>query len=148
MGEVHRPAYLARVNPTTNVLYKPFLTRLNKERPIGPPEAVEIHTGLHGATTDYLKESFEKFIPAGLSVTLFQWQERPGGQKLHNRYILTDLGGVSFHHGLDAGADGETDDITRLDREQYLIHCKQYDIKCPAFDHAADPLEIIGTLGG
>jgi hypothetical protein len=125
-----------------------FLTIINKNRPIGPPEAVEIHTGGDGATSDYLKETFKKCIPSGLSVTLFQWKERPGGQKLHNRYILTDLGGVSFHHGLDAGVDGETDDITRLDREQYLIRNKQYDTATSAFDQAAEPIMIIGTLGG
>lgn len=123
---------------------KDFLTILNKNRPIGPLEAVEIHTGGDGASSDYLNETFEKCIPVGLSVTLFQWQERPGGQKLHNRYILTDLGGISFHHGLDAGADGETDDITRLDREQYLLRCKQYDTKAPAFDQAAPSIVIKG----
>lgn len=64
----------------------------------------------------------------------------------HNRYILTDLGGVSFSHGLDTGRDGETDDIHRLDLDQYIYHCKQYNPTAPAFDQAADPLEIIGTL--
>jgi hypothetical protein len=41
---------------------------------------------------------------------------------LNNRYILTDLGGVSFQHGLDAGRKGETDDITRLDLDQHVFH--------------------------
>jgi hypothetical protein len=67
---------------------------------------------------------------------------------LHNRYILTDLGGVSFQHGLDTGADGETDDISRLDLDQYIFRCKQYDPAAPAFDSAADPLMIIGILEG
>ena len=62
-----------------------------------------------------------------LQITLYKWQERPGGQKLHNRYILTGLGGVSFHHGLDTGAEGETDASNRLDLDQYILRCKQYD---------------------
>lgn len=123
-----------------------FLTLLKGERPVGPLEVVEIHTGRHDGTADFLRESYEEIIPAGMQVTLFQWQERPVGQRLHNRYILTDLGGVSFHHGLDTGADGETDDITRLDREQYELRCKQYNSKAPAFYQAVDPLVIIGTL--
>jgi hypothetical protein len=57
---------------------------------------------------------------------------------------LTDLGGVSFQHGLDAGRKGETDDITRLDLGQHVFHCKQYDPGAQTFDQAADPLLIIG----
>jgi hypothetical protein len=123
-----------------------FLNILASERPVGPPEAVEIHTREHDATVDFLIENYESIIPVGLTVTLFQWQEKPGGQRLHNRYILTNLGGVSFHHGLNTGGGGEKDDITRLDREQYELHCKQYDSAAPAFDQAADPLEITGTV--
>ena len=126
--------------------FQAFLSVLTGERPVGPPEAVEIHTGPNGGNADFLRQSFGEIIPAGLKVTLFQWQERPGGQSLHNRYILTDIGGVSFHHGLDAGVNGGTDDIARLDREQYLLHCKQYDPVDPAFDQAADPIEITGIL--
>jgi hypothetical protein len=122
-----------------------FLKILAAERPVGPPETIEIHTSGDGATTDYLREFYEKIIPAGLHVTLYRWQERPGGQKLHNRYILTDLGGVSFHHGLDCGSEGETDDITLLDREQYERRCKQYIKNSSAFDKVIDPLEIVGT---
>jgi hypothetical protein len=129
------------------VSLRAFLDILARERPVGPPEGIEIHTEQHHATEDFLRKSYEQIIPAGLSVSIFHWQERPGGQELHNRYVLTDLGGVSFHHGLDAGKDGETDDITRLDREQYLGRCKQYDPAAPAFDQAAPPLVIIGILG-
>jgi hypothetical protein len=125
-----------------------YLEMLAAERAVGQPETIELHTGGAGATTEYLKEFYEKIIPAGLQVTLYRWQEKPGGQRLHNRYILTDLGGVSFHHGLDTGADGEIDDLTRLDLDQYLFRCSQYNPAAPAYDQAADPLVITGTLGG
>lgn len=117
-------------------------------RPVGPPETIEIHTKQLDAAGDIILNSFQEVISNGLKVTLYQWRERPGGQKLHNRYILTDLGGVSFHHGLDTGADGETDDLTRLDLDQYLFRCKQYDPAAPAFDQAAASLTITGTLEG
>jgi len=85
---------------------------------------IEIHMASHPATVDFLRDSFQKIIPEGLQVTLYQWQEKSDGQKLHNRYILTDLGGVSFHHGLDTGRDGETDDISRLASKQYECRCR------------------------
>ena len=122
-----------------------FLKVLNSAKPVGPPETIEIHTGGDGATTDYLKEFYEMIIPIGMQVTLYRWRERPGGQKLHNRYILTDIGGVSFQHGLDTGADGDIDDISLLDLDQHILHCKQYVRDTSAFDQAAPPLEIIGT---
>lgn len=125
-----------------------FLMILAGSRPVGPPEAIEIHTKSLDADGDIILNRFQEVIPNGLQVTLYQWQERPRGQGLHNRYILTDLGGVSFHHGLDTGTDGETDDLTRLDMDQYLFRCKQYDPAAPAFDQAAAPLEITGILGG
>src|SRR5262249_53913086 len=35
-------------------------------------------------------------LPPGLTVSFVRWNERGGGEKLHNRYVLTDLGGVSL----------------------------------------------------
>ncbi|QQG64650.1 hypothetical protein [Desulfobulbus oligotrophicus] len=124
-----------------------FMMVLAGPRPIVPPESIEIHTKRIDVEDHIILKRFQEVIPNALQVSLYQWQERPRGQGLHNRYILTDLGGVSFHHGLDTGADGETDDLTRLDMDQYLFRCKQYDPAAPAFDQAADPLKITGTLG-
>ena len=123
-----------------------FFYILANSRPVGPPDKIEIHTSGGGASNDYLKEFYEKIIPKDLKVSLYQWQQKPGGPRLHNRYILTDLGGVSFQHGLDTGGDGETDDINRLDFGQYDSHCKQYDQEASAFDQAAQPIVINGTL--
>jgi hypothetical protein len=125
-----------------------FLRILAGSRPVSPPESIEIHTQHINAAADIILNQFQEVIPNGLQVTLYQWLERQGGQGLHNRYILTDLGGVSFHHGLDTGTDGETDDISRLDLDQYTLRCKQYDPTTPAFDRAERQLTITGTLVG
>ena len=123
---------------------KAFFSILKRERPVGPPEKVEIHTSWGGTTADYLNGFYKEIVPLGMTATIFQWQERPSGQRLHNRYILTDLGGVSFLHGLDIGADGETDDIALLERAQYISRCRLYDPTAQAFEQAADPLVIVG----
>jgi hypothetical protein len=136
--------HLSPDKPSYRNSLKTFLNILRNDRPVGLPEVVEIHTNdINGASSDYLKKEFETLIPSGLLVTLFRWKEKPGGQKLHNRFILTDIGGVSFHHGLDTG-DGE-DDINRLDQKQYLIHLEQYKSNSSAFDQAESPLQITGT---
>ncbi len=122
-----------------------FLRILGSDRPVGSIERVEVHSSANGATEDFLKEFYKEIVPLGLTVVFFQWQERPRGQALHNRYILTDLAGVSFNHGLDTGRDGETDDVNLLDSGQYQLRCREYDPVAPAFDLAASPFEIIGT---
>jgi hypothetical protein len=40
---------------------------------------------------------------SGVSVEFVRWRQKAGGDKLHNRYVLTDIGGVSLGVGLDEG---------------------------------------------
>ena len=75
-----------------------------------------------------------RIIPQGLKVIFRQWQEKPGGEKLHNRYILTDIGGVDFGTGLDEGDAGQTDDIKLLGKERFKIRWQQYAGDNPAFE--------------
>ena len=56
-----------------------------------------------------------------MRVLVRRLSEKPRGEKLHNRYILTDLGGVFFGIGLDDGDEGATDDVTLLDRDPYVV---------------------------
>jgi hypothetical protein len=93
------------------------------------------------------KEKLPKCIPADVNLVLFIWKERPGGEMLHNRYVLTEKGGVIFGSGLDE-CDGDseaTDDLNRLSKEQYSDRWKQYSIGSSAFDLIGGPIEIVGT---
>jgi Regulator of RNA terminal phosphate cyclase/Sigma-54 interaction domain/CRISPR-associated protein (Cas_Csm6) len=71
------------------------------------------------------KELFARFVHR-LSERPREWRQREGGEKLHNRYILTDIGGVSFAVGLDDGDDGETDEVTLLEEKTYKFRWMQY----------------------
>jgi hypothetical protein len=124
-----------------------FLAALVDGRDGAMPSRVEVHTGDKAERTFFLEKcgmELPRHIPRGLRVVFRRWKERDGGEKLHNRYVLTDLGGVSFHTGLDDGADGETDDVHLLDREQYRLRWSQYADDPPAFDLAEDPLAVLG----
>jgi hypothetical protein len=66
---------------------------------------------------------------AGPGVTLhaFVWAELPrDGDQIHNRYVLTELGGISVPAGLDQGRPGHTDDLTVLPKEQYHRRWSSY----------------------
>lgn len=136
--------YLVTARVNHKISFAAFLKQLATERPVRSPECVEIHTSGDGATRDHLTEFYGRIIPCGMKVTIYLWKNKFKGQSLHNRYILTDLGGISFNHGLDTGAAGDTDDVSRLDLDQYIAHCKRYNPKSPAFELAEDPLELIG----
>ena len=86
-------------------------------------------------------------LPAGHRLTILRLQARPGGERLHNRYILTELGGVSFGVGLDEeeGGDGATDDVSLLGRDQHNERWRQYARDPPEFDQPEAPIVVTGT---
>lgn len=138
--------YLCQCRHNYKLSMTTFFQSLATQEPIGQPENIEIHTSGDGASEEYLKEFYGQILPCGLEAILYRWKEKAGGQGLHNRYILTDIGGVSFLHGLDCGEDGETDDVNRLDVKQYMLRCGQYNPTASAFEHSDPPIVIQGQL--
>jgi hypothetical protein len=115
---------------------------ISRRRP-GEIVKVEIHAGDELETTFFTtqcRQCLPQIVPSGMRVRIRQWRERPGGEKLHNRFILTDIGGVSFGIGLDDsdGEDGQTDDIQLLNQGTYSLRFAQYAGPTPAFDPVAE----------
>jgi hypothetical protein len=87
------------------------------------------------------QERLPQLLPEGRRLEVTVLRQKNGGEKIHNRYILTLIAGVSFGTGLDVANDGEvgqSDDLCRLSREQLLERWKQY-VTAPGsyFDIAA-----------
>ena len=67
----------------------------------------EIHvdgTKIKKEVDDFLKDCdlhLPKIIPSGRKLRIVLWKQMDNGERLHNRYILTDIGSVSFGTGLD-----------------------------------------------
>ena len=85
-----------------------------------PIHKIEYHCG-SGVKIDHFKSELnrrvQRRIPNGLKIDILRWPS----EKLHNRYILTDLAGVMFGIGLDEDTDGSKpyDEITLLDGDTY-----------------------------
>ena len=102
---------------------------------------IEIHTG-HIADdapdwTTFRRECEKHLpavVPAGVELVVRRWRNRDGGDRLHNRYILTDIGGVQFGVGLDEGDPGTTDDVTLLHADAYRRRLEDYVGPVLAFD--------------
>ena len=110
------------------------------------PKLVRIHR-LARSNLDYFEREAAKMasrLPPSITVEFPRWEQRAGGDRLHNRYVLTDHGGVSLGVGLDAGAAGETDDLLLLPQEQYVRRCAQYAEENGAFDCVDKPATTVG----
>ena len=97
-----------------------------------------------------MQKRLPRIIPANKEVHVTIWKQREQGQKLHNRYILSEFCGVAFGIGLDQNDDqaaAETDDLHMMDAAKFSARQKEYLGNPMAFDQAADPLEITGTHG-
>lgn len=94
--------------------------------------------------SDTCNQRMPRIIPACMVVNFVKLAELPNGEKLHNRYILTDIGGVTFNVGLDEGEVGQTDDVTLMDRKQYELRWAQYSGGSPAFVRVGE-VEIHGS---
>ncbi|MBU5614461.1 hypothetical protein [Geomonas azotofigens] len=58
-----------------------------------------------------LGKALPMLIPRGHDVRIVVWKEKLRGQKLHNRYLLTDIGSVSLGTGLDCNDESFNQDI-------------------------------------
>lgn len=84
-------------------------------------------------------------LPRGFAVEFVRWKQRSGGEKVHNRYVLTDLGGVTLGVGLDAGESGETDDVLLLPRQQFERRWAQYVRPGDGFEVGDCPSKVVGA---
>jgi hypothetical protein len=127
-----------------------FLLALIDARPCESPQRIEVHCSADGGATEkFFRTECQRWLPSvvplGLRVLLIRLRQRAGGERLHNRYILTDLGGVSFGVGLDEGDPGDSDDIHLHDRAQYEERWHQYAGDTPAFDRPEPFVTIEGS---
>ncbi len=111
------------------------------------PDVIRVHCGKRSELSFFEEEASRMAtrLPAGVSVEFARWSQRLRGEKLHNRYVLTDLGGVSLGVGLDEGEEGETDDVLLLPRAQYERRWEQFVSGPIAFDSVDTPKTVLGT---
>ena len=133
--------------------YSSFLQAIFKGRENGSEVTIEIHTSVDNKDSDYVEDSkrvidryLPELTPKDATVNFYWWGERPMGEKIHNRYILTELGGVSWGTGLDQkhGDHDQTDDVSLLDIMKYNKRSEQYCSQTTCFEKVGTPHRIKG----
>ena len=108
----------------------------------------------------HCQQYLPRIIPPDFTLTVRRWKERKIGEELHDRYILTDIGGVKIPRGLDESKRYNLDeskrgtiDISRLSYETWQQRLEDYgyydkpdssDRKKPSFDLEGQPIVIEG----
>ena len=108
-------------------------------------QRIEIHTGTKGTAVfiqDKARAAIVPRLPPRIEITVFQWKEREGGERLHDRFVLTDRGGLSSSYGWDSGEPGQSTEVSLLDDDSYLFRWGQYQKDTAAFDLIGEPFVI------
>lgn len=99
------------------------------------------HTEAHRSAASVLP----RWLPAGRSVVLSCRQQKGNGPRLHNRYLLTDVGGVQFGDSIEAGALGETDRVSILGDGEHKRLWQEYTGSPLCHDEFGSPLKVTGA---
>lgn len=110
--------------------------------------SIQVHFSEHHVAYREAKRSAETALPSklpeGAKVSLHCWNERKGGPRLHNRFIITNIGGVQFGDSVEAGDEGQEDRITILDENSHRLIWSQFIESPGAFDSAGPPIHVVG----
>ena len=100
---------------------------------------------------DVLEQNFRAslapLIPNSLKCELVRVSEKNSpSEKLHNRYVLTELGGIDFGIGLDddRGDGGQSDDVHLLEKDHFDKRWHQYAMM-EGFNVVAPSAIIVGS---
>ena len=126
-----------------------FLQAVAKRHPSMPkPTRIEIHTGHETAGTKAFfdtecRRHLLPIIPRGMQIRLIRWDQK----YLHNRFILTEYGGLKFSTGLDDhNSSALTHDIVDLlDLDPYAQTWQEYQRGSSNFPCIEDDLIVKGT---
>jgi hypothetical protein len=82
------------------------------------------------------RNKFGGVIPDGMTITIYRWRQKQGGEDFHARYLLTDRGGIRVDAGFSAEGGSENTDMSLMD-----IALSQ--VKRSALDRAATVYELV-----
>jgi hypothetical protein len=85
-------------------------------------------------------------IPAGMSVVLFDWKERSGGEDFHDRFLLTDKGGMTIGAGFSADGPHQNAQIGLLDLNVWSVKLKALDRSATVYE-LADRVLVVHSDG-
>jgi hypothetical protein len=107
----------------------------------------EIHCTDSCPNTPSEVEKLARKLPTGIKVTIHRWEiKSDGGERFHDRHIISDVGGVSFGSGLDRSDHSMGDETVIIKRVGVSVLNsleKDFNLLAPTFN-IGDPIVVIG----
>ena len=75
------------------------------------------------------REHLPGILPQGLEIELVCLAHPQGGDPLHNRFVMTDIGGAVMPYGTDARGAEAMDDLQPMQKGIYLSRWRQYALR-------------------
>ena len=89
-----------------------------------------------------LRNQVTNILPEDFKIFIKRFTQRSMGQDLHNRYLLTDLGGINLGHGFDETPRKESyDDFNLLSEKAHSEWWQDYIVQ-PKFDEEGTEIRI------
>jgi hypothetical protein len=94
---------------------------------------------------EYAKRHLGRYIPKELTIRFQCISKFAGGDEVHNRFLLTDIGGATIPYGSQMLGPDVFDDILPMPQGVYDFRWKQYG-KCQGLRVVGDHIDIKGEL--
>jgi hypothetical protein len=110
------------------------------------PGKIEYHTSNQDKGIARFQQDLEQWIkpclPPTVTLTVVRWNQA----EMHNRYVLTDRGGVMFGHGLDQDDSRPTryDTVSLLDEKTYSELLDDYSAHSTKLTWLSDTFSVTG----
>lgn len=147
------------------IFVDPFFWKANSERErrerwgqhfkallstLSPTTVISICTSASpkGETVDFRQEEIEEklpsFIPNTIEIEILLLQHNSGNDT-HNRYILTERGGIKFPWGLDADPSGAKDTVNLMESDTHQTKFSEYSEPEKHGHQIASRFVVVGT---
>ena len=81
-----------------------------------------------------------------MAVVLFDWKERSGGEDFHDRFLLTEKGGMTIGAGFSADGPHQNAQIGLLDPDVLSVKLKAFDRSATVYE-LADRVLLVHSDG-
>ena len=121
-----------------------FKSRKNKEKNL----PIRIHFRRDGGepSEQSLLKNARKWvrdlIPKGFELHLYEWRQKPGGEKFHDRFLLCDCGGLIVGPGFEAVGQHESATITLLDYQHVQELRGNFAVGATVYDKVGNAVRI------
>ena len=81
-------------------------------------------------------------VPEGVSLALYAWREKPGGEDFHARDLLTDVGGINVEAGFSAEGEHQNVQLALLTSNVWQTKLRSFERGAEVYDLVAPVIEV------